>query len=145
MAGGVYLDIFGGEADLIIDRHGEPRMTAGLETAAALSLFEPPGWRNAIAGNYERAESRIPEVLTEVLKPQTRRRAEQAAAQAMGWMVEAGAADEVETRAEIASPSRLDLAARIAKPGEPALLRYGINWDAMDATGEPGREHGAGG
>jgi phage gp46-like protein len=121
----------GGEITIV---NGEPRKTSGLETAVYFSLFTAEWWGNAIADSPERYRSRIPAILDGRLTPATARRIEQAAVDALQWLIDTGTVERVEPEAEIVGSSQLHLRVTIYEQQGDTVVGYAINWDAQEAT-----------
>jgi phage gp46-like protein len=114
--------------------NGQPDMDQGIETAVYLSLFSGPDWwGNAIAGQYERAESALEALLSRTLTVQTMLDAEEAARQALAWMVPAGVAAKVAVSASLPALGWLALQVTVTQPaGDEVTTRYAINWAAQE-------------
>jgi phage gp46-like protein len=117
-------------------RSGQPDMEQGLATAVYISLYTDLGWwGNAVAGDGEEVGSECEATERKPLVNRTRQDYEEAARQALAWMVSAGVAKSVTAEAVISGINRADLAVRIEEPdGTVATLRYRVNWQGQRAA-----------
>ncbi len=115
---------------------GQPVMEQGLSTAVYLSLWTDFGWwGNALASDPEQIGSSCGALENEPLTNRVRLDFEEAARQALAWMVTSGVARSVRVEAAILSPIVLGLTVVIEEPdGTTATSRYRVNWAGQRAA-----------
>lgn len=118
-----------GSGDLVLAATGALATDDGLRTAVILSLFldgraraddgaeDRRGWVGDAFAPEDRVGSRLWLLAREKQTEETRRRAEDYAAEALAWMVEAGLATSVTVRAQWVDRGLLGLAVSIAAAG----------------------------
>jgi phage gp46-like protein len=117
-------------------RGGQPDMDQGLSTAVYLSLWTEEGWwGNSVAAPREEIGSECEALESEPLSNKVRQDYEEAARQALAWMVSAGMAKAVTVEAVILSTIALGLNVTIEEPdGTTGTLRYRVNWQGQRAA-----------
>lgn len=118
----------GGGADLVLQGSGAIAADDGLGTAVILSLFldgraraddgaeDRRGWLGDAFAPEDRIGSRLWLLTRERQSEETRRRAEDYAAEALAWLVADGLAADVTVQAEWVARGVLGLAVRIETP-----------------------------
>lgn len=119
-------------AEIEILKNQDAGLTGGLSNSAYLSLFTGEYWGNAVSENpiYN---SPLPKALDQSISNRLRLNIQQGAKNALAWMIQEGVSREIETRAEIASPTRMNLLVNIKKPSGVENLALGINWDNQES------------
>ncbi|MCK5611174.1 phage GP46 family protein [Candidatus Pacearchaeota archaeon] len=120
----------------IIYSGGQPLMDAGgLENAVNISLFTgPEWWANAL--NENESDRQIGSDFEERIRPRAittayLRDVEDAARDALQWMINQKIAQTVEANAVWPELNQVDLDLLITKPdGETVTVRYELNWEA---------------
>ncbi len=115
---------------------GQPEMEQGLSTTVYISLGTDLGWwGNALAAEHEEIGSGSEALEMEPLSNRVRLDYEEAARQALAWMVDAGIAKSVRVEATILSSIAMGLTVTIEEPdGSTATSRYRVNWTAQRAA-----------
>jgi len=115
---------------------GQPEMECGLSTAIYISLATRLGWwGNSVSTVAERIGCECEELEDRALNNKVRLDMEEAARQALKWMVDEGIAASVTVEVSILSPIVLGMEITIAEPsGDPTTLRYKINWQGQRAA-----------
>lgn len=109
---------------------GQPVMDAGLGTAVTISLFTARGWWGNEPG--EDIGSDVEAACQGRLNNATRQAVEQAAIDALAWLIDYGVASAVSVVASIERADMLGLKVVVTEPDKVTTLtkRYRINWDA---------------
>jgi phage gp46-like protein len=116
-------------------RAGDLEAETGLETAVIISLFtdardqgERGHWADALTG--ERTGSKLWRLEREKLTPIVARKHEEAAKEALAWMVQDNIAKSVNVTAEIQSPDRINLLIEITRPNDKVeAFRFNDIWN----------------
>lgn len=119
----------GSDCDIV---NGQPVLDEGLENAVYMSLFSSPGWwGNALIDESEQHISTLENIIDEQpLTNETRLNIEEAARNALAWMISDGIAQNIEVSATIPAIGRADLVIEIFQP-ERVEFKYNLNWSAM--------------
>ena len=127
---------------------GQPLMDTGLETSVYVSLFTANWWGNATVPADRRQSSRVQATAdSATMSNQSRLVVQQAASDALAWMVRDGVAASVDAQVAIVGVQKFKLTVSISQPAAPIqVLRYQINWGEqreITASGRVTREvHG---
>lgn len=113
---------------------GQPDMDAGLWTAVYLSLFTGDWWGNALSDAAARYAASVEDSIRTDSNAD-RLNVQEAARRALQWLVDDGIAESITVDATIPSGGRLNLTITVQEPaGDPAVLRYEINWAGQRAA-----------
>jgi phage gp46-like protein len=117
-------------------RAGQPDMEQGLFTAVYISLETEPGWwGNSLASPEEQIGSGCPAVERGPLTNKARLDYEEAARQALAWMIFSGLAKTVTVEAAIIGINALGVVVTIEEPDEtPLTYKYRVNWQEQRAA-----------
>jgi phage gp46-like protein len=120
----------------IIITGGQPQMDDGIWTAVYVSLFGADYWGNAIATSQSQVlNSRVEAILNgKWAGLQTMNAVQQAALDALAWMITDGVATAVTAVGAITAPNTIMLTVGITQPGSgPAYQKYQLNWSNQQA------------
>lgn len=110
---------------------GVVEMSAGLETAAYLSMFGGSDWWGNVDETVPaRQYSARTQTLLETLPPSSRnlQRIEEAAKGDLAWFISEGVASSVEASATIPTVNQVKLVISIKAEGQEADFEYTENW-----------------
>jgi len=126
----IYLTEDGAEISVI---NGEPVMDGGFESAVLISLFANENkdhWMNEYMSENEKMKGNFYSFIKNTAKTlTTMRKAEELAKLDLQWLIDTGAADDVQITIISESPVRINMEVNILANGNTIFNRiYGVNW-----------------
>jgi len=126
----IYLTEDGAEISVI---NGEPVMDGGFESAVLISLFANENkdhWMNEYMSENEKMKGNFYSFIKNTAKTlTTMRKAEELAKLDLQWLIDTGAADDVQITIISESPIRINMEVNVLANGNTILNRiYGVNW-----------------